>query len=76
MYGTRWGDDLERLSERFLVPQSALLAQNPELSAPTSVTYSPDAQGANTQVCNVAEWEGAAVSGKANADDDMPCRCQ
>lgn len=50
MYDTRWGDDLETLGERFLVPQSSILDQNPELSAPTQVTYMPQAAGANTQI--------------------------
>ena len=50
MYATRWGDDVERLGERFLVPQSSILDQNPELSAPTHVTYMPHAAGVNTQV--------------------------
>lgn len=50
MYATRWGDDVETLGERFLVPQSSILDQNPELSAPTHVTYMPHAAGVNTQV--------------------------
>eukprot|EP00277_Geminigera_cryophila_P001328 CAMPEP_0179427436 /NCGR_PEP_ID=MMETSP0799-20121207/13386_1 /TAXON_ID=46947 /ORGANISM="Geminigera cryophila, Strain CCMP2564" /LENGTH=596 /DNA_ID=CAMNT_0021202485 /DNA_START=215 /DNA_END=2005 /DNA_ORIENTATION=+ len=49
-YNTRWGDDLERISQRFLVSQSSLEDQNPELVAPTAVTYFPDALGAHTQV--------------------------
>ena len=58
LYNARWGEDLDRLSQRFFVPQSALLAQNPELAAPTSVAYSPDAPGANTQVSRGVETEG------------------
>ena len=49
-YDTRWGDDLDVLSERFLVPQSNLLDQNPELSAATFVSYKPNVPGAHVQV--------------------------
>ena len=49
-YKTRWGDDLDRLAQRFLVPRSSVLLQNPELTSPAKVSYKNYAAGAHTQV--------------------------
>jgi len=64
LYDTRWGDDIERMAQRFLVPQSALLEQNPELTAPTGVTYTPDALGAHVQVSFVIRTRRRVLQGE------------
>jgi hypothetical protein len=61
-YDTRWGDNMQILSERFLVPQSTLLDQNPELISATTVAYSQEeVPGEYTQVTRVLAGQSQLV---------------